>query len=57
MTYRRVPAASQPRLIHSVPDEEYVRAFRGMFYGVLLSVPCWVAIAWVGQMFWNWLGR
>lgn len=57
MSWRRYPATPQPRLIHSVPDEEYIRAFRGMFYGVLLSLPCWVAIAWVGQIFWNWLGR
>jgi|GEM_PF-6520693 hypothetical protein len=43
----------EPRDLYSLNDEG-IRTFRGIAWGVLLSIPLWAGLLWIGQKFSGW---
>jgi len=57
MTHRRVPADTNPRIVHSIDSEDYLLFFRALFINVPIGVGMWVGAIACSLAFWNWLGR
>jgi hypothetical protein len=55
MTWRRYPATPQPRIVHSLGEDDHIRFFRALIVATPIGAAMWVGAVWLCTTFFAWV--